>query len=111
MPTRTLPGGFAGMDAPASWPPTPRRPRPQALRLGVGTLPGVGKILVETLARIGLRTIGDLAWHAPRDYQRPVPEQRIADLSGDEEVAVSGVVRSLSSRRVRGRLTIQKALI
>ena len=40
-----------------------------------------------------------------------MPERRIADLFGEEEVTVEGTVVSLSSRRTARRLTIQKATV
>src|SRR3954469_24639726 len=111
MPTRTLPSAFAGLDAPPEWPPTPGRPRPEALALPVGSLPGVGPGLAKKLAKLGLETVGDLALHAPRDYQRPPAARPIRELAGENEAAISGVVVALSSRRVRNRLSIQKAQI
>jgi ATP-dependent DNA helicase RecG len=77
----------------------------------VESLPGVGPGLGRKLGKLGLRTLGDLVWYPPRSYQPPLAEVPIADLFGEQEAAISGVVRSLSSRRVRRRLSIQKALI
>ena len=70
-----------------------------------------GRALAKKLGKLGLATLGDLARHAPRGYQRPLAEKRIADLFGEDEAAIAGVVRSFSSRRARGRLTIQKAVV
>jgi ATP-dependent DNA helicase RecG len=109
--TSTAPGGFAGGEAPSRWPQTPRRPRPERDALPVDSLKGVGPGLAKKLGKLGLATLGDLARHAPRGYQRPLAEKRIADLFGEDEAAIAGVVRSFSSRRARGRLTIQKAVV
>jgi ATP-dependent DNA helicase RecG len=75
------------------------------------TLPGVGAALRRKLARLGLQTVGDAVRHAPRDYQRPVGERRIADLFGEEEASIAGEVQSISARRARRRLTITKARV
>jgi ATP-dependent DNA helicase RecG len=64
----------------------------------------------KRLARLGLRTVGDLLSHRPFRYETPVPERRIADLDGGEEVAIAGEVLSVSQRR-RGRLRILTARV
>ncbi|MBA2476743.1 MAG: ATP-dependent DNA helicase RecG [Actinobacteria bacterium] len=109
-PTRT-PTGFSGLDRPAGW----RRPRgfvsPAALERPLGSLPGVGASLERKLRKLGLETPADLLGHRPHRYEEAVPELRIGDLVGEEEVVVTGIVESVRSRRARGRLTIQKATI
>jgi ATP-dependent DNA helicase RecG len=75
------------------------------------TLAGVGPSLKRRLARIGLETVGDAVRYAPRDYQRPVGERRIADLFGEDEASIAGEVQTVSTRRVRRRLTILKARV
>ena len=75
------------------------------------TLSGVGPTLEKRLTGLGLRTVGDLLAHRPRRYETAVPERRIADLLGEEEVAIAGEVRSVSVRRPRRRLAIVKARI
>ena len=42
------------------------------------TLPGVGQALARRLARLGLRTVGDLLLHRPRRYEEAAPERAIA---------------------------------
>jgi ATP-dependent DNA helicase RecG len=102
--------GFAGEDPPASWPPTRGRARPEKLERTLDVLPGVGAALRRKLARLGLETIRDLLEHRPRRYESAVPERRIADLHGDEEVTIAAEVLSVSERR-RGRLRILTARI
>ena len=96
------------MDPQERWPRSRSAPRPDALELGVETLPGVGPTAKRRLAKLGLRTVGDLLSHRPRRYERPAPERRIADLFGDEEAVIDGVVRRASVRR-RGRLHLLTA--
>jgi len=78
----------------------------------VETLPGVGPALAKKLAKLGLRTVGDLLEHRPRRYEAAVPEVRIADLlAGEEEVAIAGEVLRTSVRRPRRRLAIVQARV
>ena len=63
------------------------------------------------LARLGLRTIGDLLAHRPRRYERPIDQRPIRDLFGEEEAVIEGVVVATSSRRGRGRLKILTARV
>ena len=55
-------------------------------------------------------TVGDLLLHAPFRYEQPVTELRIAELGGDDEVAIRGEVLSVSKRR-RGRLQMLTARV
>jgi ATP-dependent DNA helicase RecG len=106
-----LPKPFAGDESAASLAPPRGRPRPQRLEEGVRTLPGVGPALEKRLAKLGLRRVRDVLEHRPRRYEAPVAERRIADLFGEEEVAIAGTVRSVSVRRPRRRLSIVQAVV
>jgi ATP-dependent DNA helicase RecG len=91
---------------------TPRgRPRPERLEEGVRSLPGVGPALEKRLAKLGLRRVRDVLEHRPRRYESPVAERPIADLFGEEEVAIAGTVRSVTVRRPRRRLSIIQAVV
>jgi ATP-dependent DNA helicase RecG len=64
------------------------------------------------LAKLGLRTIGDLLDHRPFRYEAAAPEVKIADLlATDDEVAISGEVVRTSVRRPRRRLAIVEARV
>jgi ATP-dependent DNA helicase RecG len=104
-----LPVGFAGEDT-AVWPRPRTFPRPDTLARSLDTLPGVGPTIQKRLAKLGLLTIEDLLGHRPFRYEQPVEEVRIADLDGDEEVAIAGEVLSVRTRR-RGRLQMLTARI
>ncbi len=65
-------------------------------------LPGVGPKRAALLAKLGLATIRDVLYFAPRDYLRCAQAPRIADLQIDETAAVTGEVRRIASRRLRG---------
>jgi ATP-dependent DNA helicase RecG len=78
----------------------------------VDSFAGVGPSLTKKLAKLGLRTIGDLLSHRPFRYETAVPEVPIADLlAGEEEVAIAGEVLRTSVRRPRRRLAIVQARI
>src|SRR5437764_11990172 len=100
--------GFAGLDPPERW--SRSGPRPEALERPVESLQGVGPAVAKRLAHLGLRRIADLLLYRPRRYESAVPEKRIADLFGSDEVAISGEILSVSERR-RGRLKILTARV
>ena len=103
--------GFAAVDPPDRWAPTRGRFRPERLEAPLETLHGVGPTLAKRLAKLGLRSVGDLLEHRPRRYEAAAPERRIADLFGDEEVLIRGDVVRTSLRRGRGRLQILTAQV
>jgi ATP-dependent DNA helicase RecG len=108
-PIRT-PAGFSGVDPPAAWPPSRSTPRPERLERSLDVLPGIGVTVARRLAKLGLRTVGDLLRHAPFRYEPAAPELRIAELFGEEEAAITGVVRRSRKRRTR-RVTIVTARV
>jgi ATP-dependent DNA helicase RecG len=108
-PIRTS-AGFSGVDPPDSW-PLPRAPRPGRLERALDVLPGIGPTVAKRLSKLGLRTVGDLLRHAPFRYEPAVPELRIAELFGEDEAAIAGVVGRVSKRRARRRLTIVTARV
>jgi len=81
------------------------------LEAGVETLPRVGPAVRSRLAKLGLSTVGDLLYHRPRRYERPIDERAISDLFGADEAVIQGVVLATSSRRGRGRLKILSARV
>ena len=70
----------------------------------------MGPAVAKRLAKLGLRSVGDLLWQRPRRYEEPVPTKRISDLFGEEEAVLEVEVVSVSSRR-RGRLKILTARV
>ncbi len=106
-----LPIGFAGAEPPLRWPRPRSAPRPEVLEAGVETLPRVGPAVRGRLAKLGLRTVGDLLAHRPRRYERPIDERSIRDVFGEEEAVIEGVVLGTTSRRSRGRLQILTARV
>src|SRR6478735_195118 len=110
-PGIALPVGFAGQAPPSRWPRPRSAPRADVLEAGVETLPRVGPAVRSRLAKLGLRTVGDLLYHRPRRYERPIDERAISDLFGADEAVIQGVVLATSSRRGRGRLKILSARV
>jgi ATP-dependent DNA helicase RecG len=99
------------VDSPETWPPPRAFARSEALDRPLDSLAGVGPALKRRLEKLGLETVGDAVRYAPRDYQRPVGDRRIADLFGEEETSITGEVQTISARRARNRLTITKARV
>jgi ATP-dependent DNA helicase RecG len=107
----TVPTGFAGEEAPAAWPRLRGTPRPESLERPVSALAGVGPALERKLAKLGLRTVGDLLAHRPHRYETAVPERQIADLLAGEEAAIAGEVLRVTVRRPRRDLAIVQARV
>jgi ATP-dependent DNA helicase RecG len=106
-----VPKGFAGEDAPKSWPRLPGTPRPEKAEQPVASLSGVGPALEQKLAKLGLRRLRDLLEHRPHRYEQAVPERPIADLLAGEEAAIAGEVVRVSVRRPSRRLAIVQARV
>jgi ATP-dependent DNA helicase RecG len=77
----------------------------------VRTLPGVGPTVEASLARLGLRTLGDLLEYRPFRYEPAAPERAIAELLIGEEATIEGEVRAVGTRRSRRRLILVEALV
>jgi len=100
MASAPLPRAFASTErltaeqmiaAPLRWPRPSRLERP---------LQGVTKGLAEGLDALGIRTVGELLEHLPRDIRRA---RTIATLEKGEQATVLVEVRTISSRPVRRR--------
>jgi ATP-dependent DNA helicase RecG len=61
----------------------------------VGTLPGVGPALADTLARLGLERVQDLWFHLPLRYEDKTRITAIADLRPGERAQVVGTVEAV----------------
>ncbi len=103
-----LPTGFAVLDRPKRWPRPHGGPRPEALEAPLDTLAGVGPTIRGRLAKLGLRTVGDLLLHAPF---RHVATRKISELFGEGEVVIRARVGRVSVRKPRRALTIVEASV
>jgi ATP-dependent DNA helicase RecG len=70
----------------------------------------VGPTVKKRLAKLGLRTVGDVLEYRPRRYEPAAPERRIAELYGEDEAVIAGEVRSTRLQRAR-RLKLVKARV
>ena len=61
-----LPIGFGGLEPPEGWPRPRSAPRRDRLDASVESLDGVGPTIARRLAKLDLRTVGDLLWQRPR---------------------------------------------
>jgi ATP-dependent DNA helicase RecG len=75
---------------------------PAALTALTTVLPGVGAKHAQTLARLGLHTLGDMLYNFPRRYDDYTQLKPIQRLHYGEEVTVIGSVDSIDSRPIRG---------
>ena len=74
---------------------------PDDLKTEVQFLRGVGPRRAEMLQRMGLRTVQDLIFFFPRDYQTLAAVTPIDSLLESEGASVHGELESVSSRRTR----------
>jgi len=102
----------------ASQPPdhriSPTKPvsQPAALTASTTVLPGVGPKHAQTLARLGLNTLGDMLYNFPRRYDDYTQLKPIRRLSYGEDVTVIGTVDSINTRPIRGgRYQITEAIL
>ena len=84
------------------------RPRPSLLDAELEVKPVRAAKAAEAL---GLETVGDLIEHFPFRHEDRGDVRQIATLVPGEDATVIADVRRISSRRARGRLTIQTATV
>ncbi len=85
---------------------------PAALDARLTVLQGVGPRHAETLARLGMQTLGDMLYYFPRRYDDYSQLKPIKDLFYGEQVTVIGTIQSVHSRPIRsGKLTIIEVVI
>lgn len=75
---------------------------PAALQAKLTVLNGIGPRNAQTLATLGLHTLGDLLYYFPRRYEDYSQLKPIKDLRYGEQVTVIGAVQSVQARPIRG---------
>ncbi|MCS7011848.1 MAG: ATP-dependent DNA helicase RecG [Anaerolineales bacterium] len=75
--------------------------RPIALNASLTVLSGVGPKNAAMLARLGLRTLGDMLYHFPRRYEDYTTLKPIRELRFGEQVTVIGTVSFTEARKTR----------
>lgn len=76
---------------------------PIALNASLTVLAGIGQSHARDLARLGLRTLGDMLYYFPRRYDDYSQLKPIHRLNYGDEVTVIGTVQTVTSRSVRAR--------
>jgi len=93
----------ASTPAPRSATPAARAPSgPAALGAPLTSISGIGPKSAETLARLGLETLGDLMWYLPRRYDDYSQLKTINRLWYGEDVTIIGTVQEIHLRPIRG---------
>ena len=75
---------------------------PAALDAKLTVLQGVGPRSAESLARLGLTTLGDMLYYFPRRYDDYSQLKPIKDLFYGEQITVIGTIQSVHSHPIRG---------
>ena len=75
---------------------------PAALDAKLTVLQGVGHRSAESLAKLGMQTLGDMLYNFPRRYDDYSQLKPIKDLFYGEQVTVIGTIQSVHSRPIRG---------
>ena len=85
---------------------------PAALDAKLTVLQGVGARHAETLAKLGMYTLGDMLYYFPRRYDDYSQLKPIKDLFYGEQVTVIGTIQSVHTRPIRGgKATIIETII
>ena len=85
---------------------------PAALDAKLTVLQGVGPRHAETLAKLGMYTLGDMLYYFPRRYDDYSQLKPIKSLWYGEQVTVIGTIQSVHSRPIRGgKATIIEVII
>lgn len=69
-------------------------------------LDGIGPKRAELLGNLGIRSVGDLVYHLPRDYQDRRDITPMADAEEGALVTVEGEVLAARNVRMRGRMSM-----
>ena len=74
---------------------------------GIAGIKGIGQKKAELLGKLGIKTVKDLLYHIPRDYESECADVKIKDLRENEKCAVTGeILRAPVLRRIKGGRTI-----
>ena len=65
----------------------------------IAALPGVGRVTLERLGRLGIYTVADLLLHLPFRYEDHTTLVRVGTLSAGATALVAGVITALDQRR------------
>ena len=97
--------GVAGRLAPVSESP------PHPIDQPVASLGGVGGDRASRLAKLGIRTIGDLLWHGPKRYEDRNQPHEIKSLAKGDTATVAGPIVAAGVKRMRGGRSLCEFII
>jgi len=83
-------------------------PKIDASSLLVTTIKGVGEKMGASFLKLGIKSVEDLLFHFPTDYQDRTKLSRIADLEPDQEFVIRGTVEKVSQTFVPRKMLIIK---
>ncbi len=69
----------------------------------ISNIKGLAPRFLAKLAKLGIRTVRDLLWHFPTRYEDFSTVARIAELEGNQNTTVQGVIRKVALRRTARR--------
>jgi len=81
-------------------------PKIDASSLLVTTIKGVGEKMGASFLKLGIKSVEDLLFHFPTDYQDRTKLSRIADLEPDQEFVIRGTVEKVSQTFVPRKMLI-----
>lgn len=79
------------------------------MKKSIQSVPMVGRVKAQKLAKLGIKTVGDLITYFPRDYEDRSSEKKVAELmDGDECAVFLTVLSDVTMNRPRPKLSIYK---
>src|SRR5690606_10655591 len=89
----------------------PQAENPTLLATPVQYLKGCGAARAELLEKLGIRTVRDLLFYFPRDYQELTELQAVAELEEGKAASVLGTVEEVDSSRTSSGGSIVGVLV
>ena len=83
-------------------------PKIDASSVLVTTIKGVGEKMGAAFLKLGIKSIEDLLFHFPVDYQDRTKLSKIADLQPEQEFVIRGTVEKVSQTFVPRKMLIVK---
>jgi ATP-dependent DNA helicase RecG len=84
---------------------------PRSLETGAQYLKGVGPHGAKALAKLGIKTVGDVLHHLPRRYEDRSHLPAIGEIKPGDWVTIRGKVIDFSGKATRGGMVILKAAV
>jgi ATP-dependent DNA helicase RecG len=92
--------------------PIPENAAPQGLGAPLTVIHGIGPKNAETLAEVGLHTLGDMLYYFPRRYDDYSKLKAINNIFFGEELTILGTVHSIQNRTTHsGRMQVTECIL